>query len=215
MAIVLAFGDSITFGLGDLEGGWVQRLRRTIDKANLPLNSSGVWHSVLNIGVEGQTTETLLERFEPEIKARLWPGSEIIILVNIGINDALFYKNRNKLWVPIEKTKENIQCLIETARKYSSNIIFIGPNPVDNTKTSPVYWDPNLSWKNEDVERYNAAIKSVCDNEKIPFLDIFKSFAENGYSNLLIDGIHPNDKGHKLMFKNIKEFLEKNQIIEF
>ncbi len=215
MAIVLAFGDSITFGLGDLEGGWVQRLRRTIDKANLPLNSSGVWHSVLNIGVEGQTTETLLERFEPEIKARLWPGSEIIILVNIGINDALFYKNRNKLWVPIEKTKENIQCLIETARKYSSNIIFIGPNPVDNTKTSPVYWDPNLSWKNEDVERYNAAIKSVCDNEKILFLDIFKSFTENGYSNLLIDGIHPNDKGHKLMFKNIKEFLEKNQIIEF
>ena len=35
MTCLLVFGDSITYGAWDLEGGWVQRLRSFIDKKNL------------------------------------------------------------------------------------------------------------------------------------------------------------------------------------
>ena len=35
MGRILIFGDSITYGAWDKEGGWVQRLRKFLDERNL------------------------------------------------------------------------------------------------------------------------------------------------------------------------------------
>ena len=51
-------------------------------------------------------------------------------------------------------------------------------------------------------------------NKDIPIIDITSKFLEiKNYSNLLCDdGIHPNEKGHKIIAGAIKEHIEKRTI---
>lgn len=77
------FGDSITWGACDYEGGgWSTRLRRyfeTSDKYDV---------SVYNLGIGGDATDNLLFRFGTEGLARnRFPQT---IIFAIGINDSQY-----------------------------------------------------------------------------------------------------------------------------
>ena len=52
-------------------------------------------------------------------------------------------------------------------------------------------------------------------NKDIPIIDITPKFLEiKNYSNLLCDdGIHPNEKGHKIIAEAIREHIEKIELI--
>jgi len=138
MSRILIFGDSIVFGNWDEQGGWVNRLKSFFFKECL--NNSD-YYMVYNIGVSGDTSCELLERFEFEIKHRLWEREEIgekeeiIIVLSTGKNDAAFIKNRNSFSVSINSFIINIKQLLTIAKKYSAKIIFVGPALVDETKT--------------------------------------------------------------------------------
>jgi len=211
MTRILIFGDSITYGAWDKEGGWVQRLRKFLDEKNL--TDSDFYCLVYNLGVSGNTINDLIERFEFETKQRLKESEETIIIFAIGINDSYFVHSENNNRVPINKFKENIQKLIKSAKKFSSKIIFVGLTPVDETKTTPIPWDADKSYKNEYIEKYNKVIKKVCEENEILFIEIFEDWMKLNYKNLLEDGLHPNSEGHKKIFESVKEFLIKNKII--
>lgn len=79
------FGDSITYGSFDVEGGWIQRLRKYFDSKSMDFR-------VYNLGITiNQTTETILNRFEFEMKERTDQEDKNIIIFAIGINDS-YYK---------------------------------------------------------------------------------------------------------------------------
>jgi len=99
-----AFGDSITAGANDSEGGWVKRLDR----------------SIVNLGVSGERTADLLKRIEREAKK----ASSIIIA--IGVNDTY---NEIAPVTPMEKFKENIAKLIRISKNATDKIAFIGLFP--------------------------------------------------------------------------------------
>ncbi|MDP3998378.1 MAG: hypothetical protein Q8P89_02085 [bacterium] len=67
---ILAFGTSTTYGAWDIEGGWVQRLRRFLDEKIITANYEHDYF-VYNLGVSGDKSADILERFETETKARL------------------------------------------------------------------------------------------------------------------------------------------------
>ena len=159
--------------------------------------------------ITGNTINDLLERFEFETKQRLKESEETIIVFAIGINDSYFVHSENSHRVPINKFKENIQKLTDLAKKFSSKIIFVGLTPVDETKTTPIPWDINKSYKNENIRKYNEIIKSVCEENEILFIEIFEDWIKLNYKNLLEDGLHPNSEGHKKIFESVKEFLIK------
>lgn len=231
MAIVLVFGSSITYGYGDSEGGWVQRLRKETDKKTLPQRVEMVKsllsnpdqtpqeekysYIIYNQGISGNNSRALTERFDNEIKARFWPDSEIITLICIGLNDALFLRNENNFWVPMTETKENIKKIISQAKKYSSKVAFIGLTLVDEKKSTPVAWSENFYYRNEDIKVYNNSIKEVCLENNVPFLDLIPHFESQNYKELLLDGVHPNNNGHEFMYNLIRDYLEENKIIEF
>ncbi len=211
MTQILIFGDSIAYGAWDKEGGWVQRLRKFVDEKNL--TDSDFYCRVYNLGISGNSSKNLLERFEFETKQRLKESEETIIVFAIGINDSYFVHNENSHRVPINKFKENIQKLTDLAKKFSSKIIFVGLTSVDETKTTPIPRDINKSYKNENIRKYNEIIKSICEENEILFIEIFEDWIKLNYENLLEDGLHPNSEGHKKIFESVKEFLIKNKII--
>ncbi len=215
MTQIYVFGDSVVLGFWDRKGGWVQRLRETLDQKSID-ESDKFYFLVSNVGISGNTTDDLLERFEFDTKQRLKDAEgdeEVVIMFGIGGNDSAFLKSKNDFWVPPEKFKENLEKLIQLARKFSPKIIFIGLVPFDDSKTNPVSFNADLFYKTKNVKKYNEILKSVCQKNDIYFIEIFEKF-ENNYKDLLEDGLHPNSEGHKKIFDAVKYFLEENKIIK-
>ena len=213
MARICVFGDSIVYGREDYEyGGWVQRLRKFLNKKIL---SKQKYFFVYNFGVNADTTKGLLERFEFEIKFRLKRLKEkenVIVIFAIGINDCCYLLDKNNLDTLPEEFKKNIQKLIKLAQKFSPKIIFIGITSVDEVKTTP--YTTNKLYKNEYIKKYNEIIKSVCEKNKIYFIEIFENWINSDYKKLLEDGLHPNSEGHQKIFESVKNFLIENKIIK-
>jgi len=69
------------------------------------------------------------------------------------------------------------------------------------------------SYKNEYIRKYDEIIKTVCEENKINFVEVFRKFKELNYQNLLDDGLHPNSAGHQKIFEIVKDSLIKNKII--
>lgn len=202
------FGDSITFGKGDtLEQGWCGRLKKYFE-------NKGVNYRLYNLGISGDTTEDILERFDVEAKARVkfkHEGDRHIIIFSIGINDAVLLTEENVPKIEINVFKNNIQTLIDKSKSYTKEVAFIGLTPVDeNLRINR----KGESLINKRIEEFNNMIKEICQENGLPFLDIFQELSKLDYKKLLSDGLHPNPEGHQKMYELIQDFLIINKVID-
>jgi lysophospholipase L1-like esterase len=103
---VFAFGHSITQGFWDSESGWVLRLRKFLDQKSLE-NPDEYYFEVYNLGVSGNDSRQLLERFSQELEARLWDEDETLILIQIGANDIQYLEEKEEIRIKKEEYREN------------------------------------------------------------------------------------------------------------
>lgn len=196
---ICIFGDSITEGHCDYEeGGWANRLKKYLENKDSD-------NSVYNLGIDSDTTDNLLERFDAEARTR---KPEIIIFA-IGINDSIYVKSKNENYVPIKNFIENLESLLQKASVFAKRAVFIGITKVDENKTAPTPWNTDFLYKNKDIQEYNRAIKSSCEKNNLPFIEMYDLLNKED----LEDGLHPNLAGHEKMFQRVKDFLVKNKII--
>ena len=203
---ILCFGDSITFGRGEIPNkGWCGRLKNWFEV-------QGTHNAVYNLGIPGGASTDLLERFNAEANTRIRlkrPTDEYTILIAIGANDCKFEKESRNPRTTDEHFKENIKNLIKKAKSYKAKLAFIGLIPVDEKRVQPF----ERTWFiNERVMLFNEIIKELCQKENILFLDIYQFMIKEKYEILLFDGLHPNTQGYDYMFNIIKKFIEKNKL---
>ena len=214
---IICFGDSITYGNWDPKGGWVGRLRDYLDSKSLSAYSgedlfSTYYNLTYNLGIPGDTSSGLLERFETELIPRYNPDEETIILFAIGINDSRFWKKANEFETELGIFQQNIWDLWEIAVKYSKDVAFIGLTPVDEERTDPLFWETDAVYKNEYIQKYDAIIKEFCESRQVPFIDIFGKMKNMDSKSLMEDGIHPNQEGYKVIEEIIRtDLLEGNE----
>lgn len=176
---IIIFGDSLTagYGLEDVNDAFPGILQTKID-------SLGMDYIVINSGVSGETTAGGKNRIA-------WVLNEkpAIFILELGGNDGL-------RGVPLSETKSNLQFIIDTVRKKypQTKIIIAGmqipPNLGQDYTNEFKRIFPNLAEKN------NISL--------IPFLlDGVGGNAELNQS----DGIHPNEKGHKILADNVWKTL--------
>lgn len=212
MTTILVFGDSIAYGAWDAEGGWVCRLRKYLDSKTLS-GKGDSYYNTYNLGVSGDTTANLLARFDAETTARIDEGesqNDLVVIFAIGINDPGM--QRAKAPDSPEEFQRNIEKLSKKAKALTGNVLFIGSHPVDETKTHPVFWDREMHYDNESIQRDNKIIKRVCAKNDALFIDLSKPFGSS-YKKLLEDGVHPNSEGHKLIYQTVRDFLIKKKLI--
>ncbi|MBM3234112.1 hypothetical protein FJZ19_03385 [Candidatus Pacearchaeota archaeon] len=191
MSTICIFGDSITYGACDYEfGGWANRIVLFLNK----LDDFDL--TAYNLGIPGDTTNSLLTRFNIEAKAR----NPNIIIFAVGINDS------QDSTITLTKFKENLVNLIKKAREFTNEILFVGLTPVDES-ISGIKED---NYFNEKIKKYDLEIKKVCNEEKLKYIDISGLIS----SKELEDGLHPNSKGHEKIFVRAREFLIKNKVIK-
>lgn len=201
---VLVFGDSITQGYWDTEGGWVDKLRKHYDELQVQ-DFDKDQPTVFNLGISADTSRNVLARAETEIKARTRHNIPPIVIVQIGINDSCAEPSGNM--VPLEEYGTNLGKIIELLRPISTKIIFVGLSACDEAKTTPVSWGA-LHYTNKSIKLYEDQMKTVAEAAGIPFVPVLDEFTKAMQTNeLLPDGLHPNNEGHAVIFEIVKSKL--------
>lgn len=106
--VIVAFGDSLTAGLGvEPEENYPARLQAKID-------AEGYRYRAINAGVSGDTSSQGLDRLE-SIRA-LHPA---IVIVEFGGNDGL-------RGVPVDATRQNLEAIVSGLQEAGSKIVIAG-----------------------------------------------------------------------------------------
>lgn len=189
---ILIFGDSITYGLYDEEdSGWVNRLRKKLE------NNKKEKYTIYNLGIPGDRTYNLMNRFDIELNSRLKNDEEKMVVFAIGINDT--QECNGKINVDLQTFKNNIQDLIDKSKKYTNDIIFIGLTNVDEKRVGPFKIAPEKRYVNDYIINYDDEIEKICNKNHIKYIKTFGMLDDDD----LFDGLHPNSNGHKKLYEKI------------
>jgi len=204
MTHIICFGDSITRGENDKDhGGWVDRLKSFYISKFLETKDNEV--CVFNMGIGGETTDGLIKRFTYELNTRLLSDGDNIVTFAYGTNDIALVNNANI--VSETNFTSNLNYCIDYAFKKNTKVFLINILPIIETSSTPLE-TPIKTRKMEDIIRYNKTILSISEKKKIEHVDLNSAFEMRQQKLLTFDGIHPNSKGHELIYEKIKKSLK-------
>lgn len=204
----LLFGASTTFGEKDFKhGGWQERLRSVID-------AEEGHRAFCNLAISGDTTREVLARMKAESLARIRDKSkdEWTILLSLGTNDSRMEDGEQK--VPEDEFKTNVKKILDLADSSVGQVLWVGGNPVLEDVCNP-WKGKEIYFINERIKLYGAMAKEVCDAAGVPFIALFDQLAARDDLRELYDadGLHPNARGHEVMFELISSGLKKEGIL--
>ncbi len=212
----VAIGDSITFGIGDFDGG--------DDTSNDGRNSSrgyppilndqltaalGYPHTVINAGVEGDTSAGGLSALPSVLSNN--PDAQRV-LVKYGMNDA----RQGMLLVPSGlglnpgdsgypgTFKDNMQQIIDAINADGKEAVLAKVNIAlaDTADSTNPYPDPDNGARSLSIKEFNQVIDELraisANNINITPPD-FYTFFLNNFATQYSDNIHPNGVGYQSM----------------
>jgi lysophospholipase L1-like esterase len=197
--LVLAFGDSLTYGYGDQKGsGYIDTLQTKLNnqhkkeynfdnEAIYGLESSGILTQLSNVSIRGKLDE-----------------ADYFILF-IGTNDLINSNGGTLENLKHEKIEQGQDVYIE-------NLNAILKILTDGNEKAPILLlglynpYPDSAAIEAVIDDWNKEIRKVSKNEKqvvfVPTNDLFKGKDKNQYYS---DSLHLNDKGYKLITDRILE----------
>jgi lysophospholipase L1-like esterase len=191
---ICVFGDSITYA-GYINNGWVSLLRPYLEEK---LEGDTEF---FNLGINGNTSEDILRRFKFECT----PRQPNTIIFAYGINDSSYVLELKKCLVEIEDFRKNTQKLIDEAKEFTDNVAFIGLVLGDENQLKP-YHESSRGKKVFDRNRskmYDQTLKEIAEKNGCKYIYLFDKLEFPDF----IDGLHPNENGHKKMFEVIKGYF--------
>lgn len=201
---IVAFGDSTTAPRGKLEiyTGLLQK----------ELTLGGKEVGVINAGVPGNTTAMAAARFEKDVLA----ARPDVVIIQFGINDSAIdvWKNPPATEPRVAQAvyEKNLRAFV-TALKGKGTLVFLmTPNPLCWTDTLKAkYGHAPYHPEDEDgfnvlLRKYAEAVRQIAHEQGLPLVDVFGAFKDHAKmhntataSDLLLDGMHPNNAGHRLV----------------
>ena len=167
--VVVAIGDSITYGKGSSIGGYPAYLQ-----AQLMQNGYDV--KVVNRGTPGEESPSTNSRFSSEIA-----GANMALLM-IGTNDII----SNACDMYSCDTVWQISAMMDKAAAAGVSLIVSTIPPVRSTSYYAVY-DADIQW-------LNSQIRGVAAQKGVRVIDSYLLFNSDGYFS---DDVHPNDAGYE------------------
>lgn len=204
---IFIYGDSITQGAYDEQGGWADRIKTYLIKDALKKDFKGYGQGI-NLGVDGDTTKKLLNRFSNETRARIWPNQENAFIFAIGINDTMTV-NKNNVSTPKDYAIE-LNTLFEKASQYANKMAFVNSTPVDESLTNIVVNPLRVErFFNTRIDEFNSGLQKFCEQNNLPLIDVNSEFKVKDYKKLLADGLHPNSAGHEIIYNAVLPIAQK------
>ena len=176
---ILFLGDSLTEGLGVTKEDAFPKLVETMIQIELKKDIT-----VINGGVSGSTTSDGLDRLKWYMKKK--PS---IVFLALGANDGL-------RGLDLKQSQENLEEIIKYAQDSNAKVLLAG-------MLIPPNYGPEYS---ENFRKMYEQLKDKYKLKSMPFL--LEGVAGNKELNQR-DGIHPNEQGHKIIAKNVFEFMKE------
>ena len=188
------FGDSVTQA-AYIKTSWVDMLRIYLEK-----KYSNDFINVFNLGVGGNTSDDVAKRFKFESIMR----APTDIIIAVGVNDSGYFRTPDKPIVSEVNFDKNITSLITEAKEFTGNITFVGLVLGDDSILKP-FPDSSQgkSYKYERVEEYNRRVQEMAQTNSCRFIQLFEKLKPEDF----LDGLHPNDQGHKKIFEEVKKYF--------
>ncbi len=176
---ILFLGDSLTEGLGVSKEEAFPKLVENMIQTELKKDIT-----IINGGVSGSTTSDALARLKWYLKKNPY-----IVFIALGANDGL-------RGLDLEKSKENLEEIIQYAQKSNAKVLLAG------MLIPPNYGE---EYSKRFKEMYEE-IKNKYSLKSMPFLLDEVAGVQNLNQR---DGIHPNVEGHKIIAKNVFTFIKE------
>lgn len=177
---ILFLGDSLTEGYGINKEDAYPRLVQELIKTNLDKEVN-----IINGGVSGSTTNDGLARLQWYLRK-----NPDIVFIALGANDGL-------RGLDLSQSQSNLEKIINLALEKNAKVLLAG-----------MLIPPNYG------PEYTTAFKKIYANLKAKYsLRLMPFLLEDvaGVQELnQSDGIHPNEEGHKIMAKNIYQFIKED-----
>ena len=148
-----------------------------------------------------------------------------LTIIQFGINDAAVDVWRTPAattpHVDLQTFDKNLRYFCQTLKAHQCKVILMTPNPLAWTdKLKALYGKAPYDPEDEDgfnlfLKRYAAAVRKIAKEEKVQLVDVYKEFSD--YANregrsiqeLLLDGMHPNSRGHQLIAIQLSEIISQ------
>ncbi|NRA46135.1 MAG: arylesterase [Oligoflexales bacterium] len=176
---IIFLGDSITAGYGVAKSRAYPALLAAKLKEE-KLNS----YKVINGGISGSTTASGLSRLKWQLK-----GKPRFIIIALGANDGL-------RGTQVDKTKENLEEIIELAKSHQLKILLAG-----------MMMPPNYG--KHYTKEFAAIFPDLAEKHKISLMPFLLDGVAGEAKLNQSDGIHPNEAGHKVIAEKMWPHLKK------
>lgn len=211
---IVALGSSTTARRGAVRHVYCDRLDSMLRDRGLPVE-------IVNSGVGGSTTEHSRERFQRDV---LEHNPELVTIM-LGGNDSAIdvWKNPPATGPRVAKQRyaENLRYFVKTLKGAKVKVILMTPPPFRWTeKLKELYGKPPYGvsdpWGfSAGIGEYSDVVRTIAREEDVPLVDVFAAFQQydrvegQSVDDLLLDGMHPNDKGHALIAERLAPVIEK------
>jgi len=202
---IACLGDSITQGYFDEDGlGWVTRLGKLLNE-DKPLS-----YNTRNFGISG---DTIFDAWH-NLLSQVTHNNPDILIIKIGVNDVCIREGLRPESFQISRADSMAKWIkiLTHAKAKNYKTIVVGPLPVEQDVIRFDAWEEekkmgqtSFRYEQSAIENYNNDLEKLCEQNNIPFIRLFETWKESDISSLLIDGLHPNAKGHKLLAQQIFE----------
>lgn len=182
-------GDSFVAGVGDeSHRGWAGILiSRAIER--------GYRLTGYNLGIRGDTSALIGQRFVSECEPRLAPGDYAVgVVFSFGVNDVIRRGGQPRV-APSQRV-ENLDALIDEARQQDWPVLMIGPPPISDDEL------------NGELRELDAQLQERCRAGSVPYLSVFEPLVADAQWRSEVaadDGAHPRSSGYELLAELVDE----------
>jgi lysophospholipase L1-like esterase len=185
---VLFFGDSLVAGVGDpAGGGWVARVVSACFDEDLDVTA-------YNLGVRGETSVQVANRWRAEATARMLPGGDARLVVSFGTNDTTL--EHSIVRVPAARSLAALARMLEEARTLGFAPLVVGPAPIDDSE------------QNQRIADLSASFAELCHEHDTPFFRVFEPLLASSVWMSEVsagDGAHPGAAGYQTLARLLIE----------
>lgn len=179
-------GDSFVNGTGDPTYlGWTGRVCQD-------LCQQGHQITMYNLGIRGETSQALAQRWYPEVQLRTAPHYDTRVVFSFGTNDTTGDNHRPQV-DPQDTLRYTRQILSQAQQHYP--VLLISPPPIDHLL------------QRGRIQDLIQNLEILCQELQIPYLDIFTPLLRSRIWMEEVaqgDGAHPQAGGYEEMAQWVK-----------
>jgi lysophospholipase L1-like esterase len=133
-------------------------------------------------------------------------GQPNLIHWNNGLHDVGHNPNRTPVQIPLENYLLNLKLILTILQKTKAAIIWATMTPVHSRRP---FMDTDWSWRNTEIDLYNAAATTFMKSERIPINDLHALVQSRIDEYIVEDGVHLSPVGIEACAQAVVSIIER------